>query len=167
FDPMISLIELKSDNPVNGESLIIVTRILNAGLESGNVSIILSDNSGKLLDRKEIQLDGGKWQLVEWEIEAWTTGDIEITVSLENYSESQLLLVEDVEEFESKQQDLMGTIGLVIIFLIVVVGGFSYAYLQRSKELEQYTKHHLAQIAIKKRERQRNMQESANLSQEE
>ena len=167
FDPMISLIELKSDNPINGESLKIVTRILNAGLESGNVSIILSDNSGKFLASQEIQLDGGKWQLVEWEIEAWTTGDIEIIVSLENYSESQLLLIEDVEEFESKQQDLMGTIGLVIVFLIVVVGGFSYAYLQRSKELEQYTKHHLAQIAIKKRERQRNIQESADLSQEE
>ena len=42
----------------------------------------------------------------------------------------------------------MGTIGLVVIFLIIVVGGFSYAYLQRAKELEQYTKHHLDQIAI-------------------
>ena len=91
--------------------------------------------------------------MIEWDIEAWTTGDIEIIVSLENHSESQSVVVNDVKEFESKQQDLMGTIGLVVIFLIIVVGGFSYSYLQRAKQLEQYTKHHLDQIAIRKQER--------------
>jgi hypothetical protein len=86
---------------------------------------------------------------------------------LENYSESQSLLVEDVEEFESKQQDLMGTIGLVVIFLIIVVGGFSYAYVQRAKELEQYTKHHLDQIAIRKQERDKKLPQAEHVLEEE
>ena len=167
FEPRLSLVDLRTENPMDGEPLIVVTRIVNAGLGSGNVSVILSDNNGKLLATRTIELDGGQWELVEWDIEAWATGDIEIIVSLENYSQSQSLLVEDVEEFESKQQDLMGTIGLVVIFLIIVVGGFSYAYLQRAKELEQYTKHHLDQIAIKKQERDGISQQTDHVSEEE
>ena len=167
FEPKLSLVELRTDNPVDGESLIIATRVVNAGLGSGNVSIVLSDGEGKLLATRTIALDGGKWELIEWDIEAWTTGDIEIIVSLVNHSESQSVLVNDVKEFESKQQDLMGTIGLVVIFLIIVVGGFSYSYLQRAKQLEQYTKHHLDQIAIRKQERDRNSQPITSVSEEE
>ena len=167
FEPKLSLVELRTDNPVDGESLIIATRVVNAGLGSGNVSIVLSDGEGKLLATRTIALDGGKWELIEWDIEAWTTGDIEIIVSLANHSESQSVVVNDVKEFESKQQDLMGTIGLVVIFLIIVVGGFSYSYLQRAKQLEQYTKHHLDQIAIRKQERDRNSQPIASVSEEE
>ena len=88
--------------------LIIATRVVNAGLGSGNVSVVLSDIEGKGLATRTIALDGGKWELIEWDIEAWATGDIEIIVSLENYSQSQSLLIEDVKEFESKQQDLDG-----------------------------------------------------------
>ena len=161
----LSLVELQLES--NGWSLNIATRIVNAGLESGNVSVVLSDIEGRTLATRIIALDGGKWELVEWDIEAWATGDIEIIVSLENYSQSQSLLIEDVDEFESKQQDLMGTIGLVVIFLIIVVGGFSYAYLQRAKELEQYTKHHLDQIAIRKQERDRISQQTKSVSEEE
>ena len=167
FEPKLSLVELRTDNPVDGESLIIATRVVNAGLGSGNVSIVLSDGEGKLLATRTIALDGGKWELIEWDIEAWTTGDIEIIVSLVNHSESQSVLVNDVKEFESKQQELMGTIGLVVIFLIIVVGGFSYSYLQRAKQLEQYTKHHLDQIAIRKQERDRNSQPITSVSEEE
>jgi len=167
FEPKLSLVELRTDNPVDGESLIIATRVVNAGLGSGNVSIVLSDGEGKLLATRTIALDGGKWELIEWDIEAWTTGDIEIIVSLANHSESQSVVVNDVKEFESKQQDLMGTIGLVVIFLIIVVGGFSYSYLQRAKQLEQYTKHHLDQIAIRKQERDRNSPPTTSVSEEE
>ena len=167
FEPKLSLVELRTDNPMDGESLIIATRIVNAGLESGNITVILSDIEGRELATRTIALDGGKWELIEWDIEAWTTGDIEIIISLENYSESQSLLVENVEEFESKQQDLMGTIGLVVIFLIIVVGGFSYAYLQRAKELEQYTKHHLDQIAIRKQERDKKLPQKEPVLEEE
>ena len=167
FEPKLSLVELRTDNPMDGESLIIATRIVNAGLESGNVTVVLSDIEGRQLATRTIALDGGKWELIEWDIEAWTTGDIEIIILLENHSESQSLLVEDVEEFESKQQDLMGTIGLVVIFLIIVVGGFSYAYLQRAKELEQYTKHHLDQIAIRKQERDKKLPQKEPVLEEE
>ena len=167
FEPKLSLFELRTDNPMEGESLIIATRVVNAGLGSGNVSIVLSDGEGRLLATRTIALDGGKWELIEWDIEAWTTGDIEIIVSLANHSESQSLVVNDVEEFESKQQDLMGTIGLVAIFLIIVVGGFSYSYLQRAKQLEQYTKHHLDQLAIRKQERNRISQPTTSVSEEE
>jgi len=167
FDPKISLVELRTTDPTDGESLMIATRIVNAGLESGNATITISDASGKVLDSKTTELDGGKWQLIEWQIEAWTTGNIEIIVAIENYSQTESLIIQDVKEFESKQQDLMGTVGLVVIFLIIVVGGFSYAYLQRTKELEEYTKHHRNQIAIRKLQIQESEKEINEASQEE
>ena len=167
FDPRISLVDVRTENPMDGESVKILTRIVNQGLESGNVKVNLFDNSSRLLATRTVELDGGEWELIEWDIEAWTTGDIEIIISLENYSRSQSVVVENVEEFESKQQDLLGTVGLVVIFLIIVVGGFSYSYIQRSKELEQYTKHHLDQIAIRKQEMHRSSQPTESILEEE
>ena len=52
-------------------------------MESGNVTVVLSDGEGVLLATRTIALDGGKWELIEWDIEAWTTGDIEIIVNSE------------------------------------------------------------------------------------
>ena len=106
-------------------------------------------------------------EVIEWDIEAWTTGDIGIIVNLEDHAQSQLLLIDDVAEFNSKQGEFIGTLGLVLILSIIVVGGFSYAYLQRSKQLEQYTKHHLEQIEIRKQERLMEQREFENDSEEE
>ena len=61
----------------------------------------------------------------------------------------------------------MGTIGLLIIFVIVIVGGFGYAYLQRAKELEQYTKIHIQQIRNQKRLDRENPEQNQINSEEE
>ena len=124
FVPTISLVELRTENPTNGESLIVATRIVNTGLESGNVTVSLVDDSGVLLGRQNISLEAGKWEVIEWDIEAWTTGDIEIIVNLEDHAQSQLLLIDDVAEFNSKQGELLD-LGLALILSIIVVGGFS------------------------------------------
>ena len=108
------MVELRTENPTNGESLIVATRIVNTGLESGNVTVSLVDDSGVLLGRQNISLEGGKWEVIEWDIEAWTTGDIEIIVNLEDHAQSELLLIDDVAEFNSKQGELIGTLGLVL-----------------------------------------------------
>ena len=167
FVPKLTLVELRTETPTNGEPLIIATRIVNNGLESGNVTVSLVDDSGTFLGKQEVYLEGKRWELVEWNIEAWTTGDIQIIISLENHSQSEMLLIDDVAEFNSKQGELIGTLGLVFILSVIIIGGFSYAYLQRSKQLEQYTKHHLEQIEIRKQEKLLNLQRSDNGSEEE
>ena len=125
------------------------------------------DNSGRILGSETVYLEGGRWELIDWDVEAWTTGDIEITVVLDNYSQSTSILIQDVAEFDSAQQNMMGTIGLVVIFLIIAIGGFSYAYLQRARELDQYTKHHLEQIALRKEERSLRKQPTNSSTEEE
>ena len=151
FEPVINLVELRTDNPVNGETLLVTTRLVNTGLEQGQVTVQISDINGKLLASKDVVIDGGAYKLIDWEIEAWAVGDIQLIVSLPNYSQAVLLEIEDVEEFQSSQRDLMGTIGLLTIFVVVIFGGFGYAYLQRAKDLEQYTKIHIDQIRSQKR----------------
>ena len=64
-------------------------------------------------------IDASSWAVVNWEIEAWTTGDIELIITLVNYSESKTLKIENIEEFESSQKGMMGVAGLVTIFVIV------------------------------------------------
>ena len=167
FEPVINLVELRTDNPVNGEPLLVTTRLVNTGLEQGQVTVEISDINGKLLTSKEVVIDGGDYKLIDWEIEAWTAGDIQLIVSLPNYSQAVLLEVEGVEEFQSSQRDLMGTIGLLIIFVIVIVGGFGYAYLQRAKQLEQYTKIHIQQIRNQKRLDRENPEQNQIRSEEE
>jgi len=78
-----------------------------------------------------------------------------------------VLEINDVEEFQSSQRDLMGTIGLLIIFVVVIVGGFGYAYLQRAKQLEQYTKIHIQQIRNQKRLDRENLEQNQTNSEEE
>ena len=78
-----------------------------------------------------------------------------------------MLEINDVEEFQSSQRDLMGTIGLLIIFVVVIVGGFGYAYLQRAKQLEQYTKIHLQQIRNQKRLDRETLEQNQPNSEEE
>ena len=167
FEPVINLVELRTDNPVNGEPLLVTTRLVNTGLEQGQVTVEISDINGKLLASNDVIIDGGDYKLIDWEIEAWTAGDIQLIVSLPNYSQAVLLEVEGVEEFQSSQRDLMGTIGLLIIFVIVIVGGFGYAYLQRAKELEQYTKIHIQQIRNQKRLDRENPEQNQINSEEE
>ena len=121
FVPRISLVELRT-KPNLDESLIVATRIVNR-LESGNVTVSLVDDSGVLLGKQNISLGAGKWEVIEWDIEAWTTGDIEIIVNLEDHTQSELLLIDDVAEFNSKQGELVGTLGLVLILSIIVVEG--------------------------------------------
>ena len=167
FEPVINLVELRTDNPVNGEPLSVTTRLVNTGLEQGQVTVEISDINGKLLASKDVVIDGGAYELIDWEIEAWTTGDIQLIVSLPNYSQAVLLEINDVEEFQSSQRDLMGTIGLLIIFVVVIVGGFGYAYLQRAKQLEQYTKIHLQQIRNQKRLDRETLEQNQPNSEEE
>ena len=167
FEPVINLVELRTDNPVNGEPLSVTTRLVNTGLEQGQVTVQILDINGKLLASKDVIIDGGDYKLIDWEIEAWSTGDIQLIVSLPNYSQAVLLEINDVEEFQSSQRDLMGTIGLLIIFVVVIVGGFGYAYLQRSKQLEQYTKIHIQQIRNQKRLDRENLEQDQTNSEEE
>ena len=167
FEPVINLVELRTDNPVNGEPLSVTTRLVNTGLEQGQVTVEISDINGKLLASKDVVIDGGAYELIDWEIEAWTTGDIQLIVSLPNYSQAVLLEINDVEEFQSSQRDLMGTIGLLIIFVVVIVGGFGYAYVQRAKQLEQYTKIHLQQIRNQKHLDRESLEQNQPNSEEE
>ena len=167
FEPIINLVELTSENPVNGESLLIATRIINIGLDPGTVTIELSDNTGLVIDSKNVMIDASSWAVVNWEIEAWTTGDIELIITLVNYSESKTLKIENIEEFDSSQKGMMGVAGLVTIFVIVFLGGFGYLYYQKTKELEQYTKHHLENIRMKKQEKQQIKEKEKSISEEE
>ena len=167
FEPKINTVELKSSNVINGEDLTIFTRLVNTGLSNGTVTVVLLDDTGLLLDTKDVYIEPGQWISTTWTVEAWTTGDISLTVVLVNYSESKTIVISDVEEFQSEDRQMFGTYGLIILFIVIIFGGFGYFYYTRSKELEQYTKLHLAQISLRKEEQRRNAQQFEDYSQEE
>ena len=167
FEPKINTVELKSSKVINGEDLEIFTRLVNTGLSNGTVTVVLLDDTGLLLDTKDVFIEPGQWISTTWTVEAWTTGDISLTVVLVNYSESKTIVISDVEEFQSEDRQMFGTYGFIILLVVIIFGGFGYFYYTRSKELEQYTKLHLAQISLRKEEQRRNTQQFEDSSQEE
>ena len=151
FEPKLDVVSIETDNPIFGQNLEIMTRIVNTGQLGGTVQVDLVDSDGLILESKFITLEPGDWAETSWYFEAWTTGDLTFFVNLTNYSQSKQIEVEDIEEFNSSNRELNGLIGLIGLLFFLVVGGFGFAYYRRSKELEQYTKLHIENIVRKRR----------------
>jgi hypothetical protein len=150
FEPKLDTISIETENPVFGQNIEIITRIVNTGQLGGTVQVDLVDLGGLILDSKSITIAPGDWIETKWYFEAWTSGDITFSVNLTNYSQSKQVEIEDIEEYNSSNRELNGLLGLIALFLFLVVGGFGFAYHRRSKELEQYTKLHIENIVRKR-----------------
>jgi hypothetical protein len=151
FEPKLDTISIETDEPVFGQNIEIITRIVNTGQLNGTVQVELVDLNGLMLGTKTISLEPGDWVETEWYFEAWTTGDISFFVNLTNYSQSKQVDIEDIEEFNSSNREINGLLGLIGLLIFLVVGGFGFAYHRRTKELEQYTKLHVENIVRKRR----------------
>ena len=151
FEPKLDTISIETDEPVFGQNIEIITRIVNTGQLNGTVQVELVDLNGLMLGTKTISLEPGDWVETEWYFEAWTTGDISFFVNITNYSQSKQVDIEDIEEFNSSNREINGLLGLIGLLIFLVVGGFGFAYHRRTKELEQYTKLHVENIVRKRR----------------
>ena len=167
FEPKLDIISVQSDSQVFGQDVVIMSRIVNVGQLNGTVEVNLKDNDGNVLETKFIEIDPGKWVETNWNFEVWTTEQIIITIELVNYSQSNQIELNDIEEFDSSNRELNGLIGLVLLLTFLLVGGFSFAYYRSSKELEQYAKLHRKNIAKKKYTAPPRPSELDNISEEE
>ena len=149
FEPKIDIISLETDNPIFGQDVKIMTRIVNLGQLNGTVEVHLKDSTDTILETKFIDIGPGEWVETNWKFEAWTTEQIVITIELANFSQSKQLELNDIEEFDSSTREMNGLIGLVLLLVFLVAGGFGFAYHRSSKELEQYTKLHRQNISKK------------------
>ena len=150
FEPKLDIISVESDSPIFGQDLEIMTRIVNLGQLNGTVEVNLKDNDGKILEARFIEIEPGKWTETNWNFEVWTTEQIIITIELVNYSQSRQIEINDIEEFDSSNRELNCLIGLVLLLIFLLVGGFGFAYYRSSKELEQYTKLHRQNVSKKR-----------------
>ena len=149
FEPKIDIISLETNNPIFGQDVKIMTRIVNLGQLNGTVEVHLKDSTDTILETKFIDIGPGEWVETNWKFEAWTTEQIVITIELANFSQSKQLELSDIEEFDSSTREMNGLIGLVLLLVFLVAGGFGFAYHRSSKELEQYTKLHRQNISKK------------------
>ena len=167
FEPKLDIISVESDSQVFGQDVVIMSRIVNVGQLNGTVEVNLKDNDGNVLETKFIEIDPGKWVETNWNFEVWTTEQIIITIELVNYSQSNQIELNDIEEFDSSNRELNGLIGLVLLLTFLLVGGFSFAYYRSSKQLEHYTKLHRKNISKKKYTAPPRPSELDNISEEE
>jgi len=167
FDPKLDIVSIETDNPVYGEKIELLTRIVNVGQLNGSLQVDLVDGDGQILETKLISIEAGSWVETTWYFEAWKTGGIELFVNLTNFSQSKSISILDVEGFKSSQQEVNGLMGFIALLVFLFVGGFGFAYYRRSKELEQYTKLHIEQIVEKRRSAPPRPSELDDISQEE
>ena len=151
FSPEINSITPQNEAIVSGENFVLNVILFNTGLQDGTVDVLVSDSDGNALQITPVYIGPIDFVQQEFTIEAWKSGELELVISLVNFSSSQNIMIKDVDNSASSSNELMGTFGLVVILVILLAGGFGYFYHQNAVRFQKYRKHHLEQIRIKKR----------------
>ena len=84
FEPTFTDISALPFRPTVGENVSVFVRVANEGLLDGNLTVSLRDDEGTLLQTESLQLTTGEWSNYVWEVEAWKTGRLGLTVEIEN-----------------------------------------------------------------------------------
>ncbi len=133
FEPQFEDIIVTPRQPQLGEEFSLFVRVSNIGVLSGNITVECHDDLGRLLATNSSQIEGGSWVDFEWQVEAWKTGRLGMTVKIVNYTGDVPVLVADVQSTEEQKGQLTTTLGFAgLIFLLS--GGILIASILRKRE---------------------------------
>ena len=134
FEPTFTDISATPYRPLQGENVTIYVRLANEGLVSGNVVVNLRDDQGELLRSEELSLNSSEWVNLIWEIEAWKSGRLGLSVELENYTPMVPVPLADVKPYDGdSQSNSMALLSLSVLTLLITVSIFMVV---RQKRLE-------------------------------
>jgi len=141
FEPQFEDIIVTPYRPVIGEQLSIFVRVSNVGVISGNMTVECYDDLGRLLASNSSMLVGGSWVDYEWEVEAWKTGRLGITVKIINYTGNVPVPVADVQTYQQQNSQTATKLGFAGLVFLLASGVFVAALLHRREKNNQFTSH--------------------------
>ena len=139
FEPQFENILVTPYRPSIGEEVEIFVRVSNVGLLPGNITVECYDGTGRVLARNSSLIESGSWVDFVWDIEAWQTGRLGLTVQILNHTGNVPVPVADVQEFEPKSGQSTTALGFAGLVVLLSGGILVAAILRRREKMNLFT----------------------------
>ena len=137
FEPTFTDISALPFRPTVGENVSVFVRVANEGLLDGNLTVSLRDDEGTLLQTESLQLTTGEWSNYVWEVEAWKTGRLGLTVEIENITPRIPVPLADIQEVTGDRADGEMAMLSLSMLSVVLAGLVLFVSRQRWSEREE------------------------------
>ncbi len=139
FEPQFENILVTPYRPSVGEEVEIFVRVSNVGLLGGNMTVECYDDMGRVITQNSSFIESGSWVDFVWDIEAWQTGRLGLTVRIVNHTGNVPVPVADVQEFEQKSSQSTTALGFAGLVVLLSGGILIAAILRRRERMNLFT----------------------------
>ncbi len=144
FEPAFTGISALPFRPSVGENISVFIRVANEGLLDGDLTVTLRDDEGTLLQTESLYLTSGEWSNYVWEVEAWKTGRLGLTVEIENVTPRIPVPLADIQEATGDRAD--GEMGMLSLSMLSVVLAGLVLFVSRQRWSEREEDYQRAKI---------------------
>lgn len=167
FEPTIDNIIATPYRPTVGEELSIFVRVANIGILPGNMTVECYDDQGMVIGSNTSYIEGGAWVDYTWEVEAWQTGRLGLTVMILNHTANIPVILADVEAYDEKSGQTITSLGFAGLIFMLSLGIFGVALLRRREQTNQFTLNQVEQAVNKRSQPPPRPKELVELTEEE
>ena len=139
FEPQFENIVATPYRAKVGEQISIFVRVSNIGVLPGNVTVECYDDEGTLLATNTSMIEGGSWVDHLWEVEAWKTGRLGLTVKIVNHTGNVPVSMANVDEYDQNSGQTTTALGFAGLVFMLACGIFVASVLRRRERIHQFT----------------------------
>ena len=110
----------------------------NIGVLAGNVTVECYDDEGMLLETNSSFIEGGSWVDYLWEVEAWKTGRLGLTVKIVNHTGNVPVSMANVDEYDENSGQTTTALGFAVLVVLISGGIFVASILRRREQSNRY-----------------------------
>jgi hypothetical protein len=138
FEPQFENIVATPYRAKVGEQVSIFVRVSNIGVLPGNVTVECYDDEGILLETNSSFIEGGSWVDYLWEVEAWKTGRLGLTVKIVNHTGNVPVSMANVDEYDQNSGQTTTALGFAVLVVLLSGGIFVASILRRREQSNRY-----------------------------
>jgi len=138
FEPQFENIVATPYRAKVGEQVSIFVRVSNIGVLPGNVTVECYDDEGILLETNSSFIEGGSWVDYLWEVEAWKTGRLGLTVKIVNHTGNVPVSMANVDEYDQNSGQTTTALGFAVLVVLLSGGIFVASILRRREQSNRF-----------------------------
>lgn len=139
FEPEVTDLSVTPFRPKVGDLLSVYVQVDNVGILPGEVTLVLRDNEGTVLEEREMALNASQQVRTVWTVEAWAEGRLGLTVELVNFTARVPVPLADVGERETDgSATQMAVLSLSVLSVLVAISVLLVVRHNRGQREEAY-----------------------------